>query len=315
MAHIKDSAVDVSVIIPTYNRLWCLPRAIESCRQTKCITEIIVVDDGSTDGTWEWLQQQSDVKSVFQKNQGQTYAINNGLSVASGDYVRFLDSDDFLTIGIIDTQFERAVIEKADLVYSGIALYNEEDKTVTGFPEIKPWNDFLEVQLGVGYGSHFLAMLFKTDWARKVPRRPDFAFREDRMFLLEYGLLEPKIAYVEGCAGYWVKHPGQMQSNYRGWQSQVTNWQHLNIYKKILGELDQSGKLTQARKNAAAQSLWPLAHWIAKEHLKEAVEVVKWIFELNPSFEIPEPGALGMLYKKIGFKRTDQLLRLRRKLI
>ena len=81
---------DVSIIIPTYNRLWCLPRAIESCRHTICVSEIIVVDDGSDDGTWSWLQTQSDIKSVRQENQGQTYALNHGFSFASGKYIRGL---------------------------------------------------------------------------------------------------------------------------------------------------------------------------------------------------------------------------------
>ncbi|MDB5122996.1 MAG: hypothetical protein JWP94_1125 [Mucilaginibacter sp.] len=303
---------DVSVIIPTYNRLWSLPRAIASCRDTQCDTEIIVVDDGSTDGTGDWLNQQPDLKVLYQPNQGQTYAINLGLSHASGKYVRFLDSDDFLVKGIIDKQFLNAEALEADLVYSGVDNYNQETKEIVKSQELTPWNDFLEVQLGSGYGSHFLGMLFKTEWAKMVPRRPDYAFREDRMFLLEYGLLEPKISLVEGCAGYWVKHAGQMQANYSGWKSQVTNWQHLNIYRKILGDLAEKGKLTQSRKNAACGVLWPLSRWIARSYPKEAFEVVNWIYELNPDFEIPERGTIGFMYRKLGVKTTERILSLRR---
>jgi glycosyltransferase involved in cell wall biosynthesis len=307
--------MDISIVIPAYNRLWCLPRAIDSCRNTNCAVEIIVVDDGSSDGTWEWLEKQDNLVKIKQVNQGQTYAINNGVANARGKYIRFLDSDDFLVEGIIDKQFIAAEQHTADLVYSGVDVYVEDTKEIIKSPEITPWDDFLTVQLGNSYGSHFLGMLFKTDLVKKVPRRPDYAFREDRMFLLEYGLLEPKTVHVAGCAGYWVKHTDQMQANYRGLKAQVTNWQHLNIYKKILSRLELSGKLTENRKNAACNILWPLAHWIALNHINEANEVINWIYELNPSFQIPQKGVLGSLYKKMGFKNTERLLGLRRKLL
>lgn len=307
-----NQAVDVSVIIPTYNRLWSLPRAINSCLNTTCITEIIVVDDGSTDGTWDWLKKQANIIAFYQPNQGQTYAANKGLEHAQGKYLRYLDSDDFLAEGTIDKQFVNAEKNQADLVYSRVDTFNEQDQTITKNPDIEPWNDFLEVQLGNGYGSHYSGMLFRSELAKKVPRRPDFSFRDDRLFLLEFGLLEPKISFEPGCAGYWVKHPEQMQANYRGLKSQVTNWQHLNIFKKILGELNEQGKLTQQRKNSACTVLWPLAHWIAKNHLNEAVEVVNWIYELNPDFKVPEKGFLGTMYNKLGFKTTEKILATRR---
>jgi glycosyltransferase involved in cell wall biosynthesis len=307
-----EAEIDVSVVIPTFNRLWSLPRAIDSCRGTSCKTEIIVVDDGSTDGTFEWLRSQGDIKSFYQTNQGQTYAINLGVCHATGKYIRFLDSDDFLAEGTIDKQFVAAEKHGAELVYSGVDIFDEETKAVTKSPQIGAWDDFMEVQLGNSYGSHFLGMLFKTEWVKEIPRRPDFAFREDRMFLLEYALREPKTVWVEGCAGYWVKHTDQMQANYRGLKSQVTNWQHLNIYKRILAELDKTGRLTQARKNAACTVLWPIAHWIAIDHPGEAAAVVDWIYELNPEFKIPETGLLGFMYRKLSFKTTEKLLRLRR---
>lgn len=304
--------MDVSVIIPTYNRLWCLPRAISSCRGTNCRTEIIVVDDGSMDGTNEWLAAQKDLIVITQPNQGQTYAINNGVAVAKGKYIRFLDSDDFLNAGIIDRQLMAAEKEGADLVYSAVGNYYEETQLKTEPPEISPWPEFLEVQLSNRYGSHFLGMLFKTEWVKKVPRRPEFALREDRAFLLEYGLLNPKIVFVEGCAGYWTVHSTQMQGNYSGVRAQEANRQHLGIFKMILSELEARGQLSNARKQAACTVLWPLAHWIAKDHLSEATEVVKWIYQLDPSFDIPEKGFLGKLYATLGFKYTELLMRWRR---
>jgi len=305
---------DVSIIIPTYNRLWCLPIAIESCRNSDCKTEIIVVDDGSTDGTWDWLSQQKDVISIKQKNQGQTYAANAGTALAKGKYIRFLDSDDFLELGIIDKQFIAAELENADLVYSKVDSFDFETKTVKKYPEINKWRDFVEVQLSNQYGSHYLGMLFKTDLVKKTPRRADFALRDDRMFLLEYALLNPTISFVAGCAGYWVVHRNQMQANYNGLKAQVANYQSLKIFKTILSALEQKGDLTLARKKAACSSLWPLATWIAKNHKQEGLNVYKWILELYPEFKIPEKSFLGLCYNIFGFALTQHLLSLRRNL-
>jgi hypothetical protein len=132
------------------------------------------------------------------------------------------------------------------------------------------------------------------------------------MFLLEVGLLNPRVAFVSGCAGHWVQHDAQMQGNYKGMKAVATNWQQLNIYRKILAELERRGELTLRRKKAAAKCLWPLAHWIGYKHLEEACEVADWVFKLDPEFRVPESGALGMLYRNIGFRKTELILRFRR---
>jgi len=87
----------ISVIIPTYNRAMLLRSAINSVlSQTYDDYEIIVIDDGSTDDTAEVVKEfpADKLRYVFQENNGRSAARNNGIKIARGEYIAFLDSDD-----------------------------------------------------------------------------------------------------------------------------------------------------------------------------------------------------------------------------
>lgn len=86
----------ISVVIPTYNRAFCLGLAIDSVlQQSLPAHEIIVVDDGSTDRTDQVMRAYAGrVRWVFQPNAGVSAARNTGLGLAQGDWIAFLDSDD-----------------------------------------------------------------------------------------------------------------------------------------------------------------------------------------------------------------------------
>ncbi len=84
-----------SVVIPTRNRRALLARALESVRlQSSAALEVIVVDDGSTDDTLEFLATQADVRVARSPGGGPGAARNAGAELAAGDYLAFLDSDD-----------------------------------------------------------------------------------------------------------------------------------------------------------------------------------------------------------------------------
>jgi len=85
----------ISVIIPTYNRSWCLKEAIDSVSsQTYKQYELIVVDDGSTDDTKKLLSQCNGISVIRQTNQGVSTARNRGIAASRGGLIAFLDSDD-----------------------------------------------------------------------------------------------------------------------------------------------------------------------------------------------------------------------------
>ena len=86
----------ISVIIAAYNSETTIGRTLESIfRQSRPADEIIVVDDGSTDRTAEIIRGFDGVKYLFQQNQGPAAARNNGVKSACGEFISFLDSDDY----------------------------------------------------------------------------------------------------------------------------------------------------------------------------------------------------------------------------
>lgn len=309
---------DISVIIPTRDRLWSLPRAVESCRSASLKIQIIVIDDASTDGTSEWLCQQQDVTVVQGEGWGKPWGIGRALPLASGTYLRYLDSDDWLTPDANEAQFELAEREKADVVLAGIDLYDEN--AFSKHIPLPPTDDFIAQQLGEGNGSHYSAFLYRREFVQNIPHRTlfpasDFASRDDRCFILEVALAQPRIAMSQGaalCHRHHAKPRLQFQS---GLASAGTNIQELYIYRQILHLLELRGQLTPRRKRAAVSVLWRLAHRIGYTHPAEAHGLAQWIQSLDPDFRAPEPGVLGYLYRHAGFAFTERILRLRRNVL
>ncbi len=116
----------VSVIIPTYNRAYCLGRSIDSVlAQTYEDIELIVVDDGSTDNTKEllsaYMSKDKRVRyELLDSNEGVAAARNHGMAVAIGDYIAFQDSDDYWHPDKLKKQMDAIVATEADFSYTYI---------------------------------------------------------------------------------------------------------------------------------------------------------------------------------------------------
>lgn len=100
----KGTTPIISVIIPCYNHGRYLQEAIDSVNSQQGVhTEIIVVDDGSSDNTKEVAQANKNVVYQHQTNAGLSAARNTGIRISSGDYLLFLDADDWLLPGALQT--------------------------------------------------------------------------------------------------------------------------------------------------------------------------------------------------------------------
>ncbi|MES2660452.1 MAG: glycosyltransferase family 2 protein [Verrucomicrobiota bacterium] len=127
----------VSVIIPTYNRIATIAQAVDSVlAQTYQDVEIIIADDGSTDGTCESLAVYGDrIRIVKQPNRGPSAARNLGVSASTGEILAFLDSDDLWLPEKIERQVEvlEAGGKGVPCCICNATLESEPGKTMTSF--------------------------------------------------------------------------------------------------------------------------------------------------------------------------------------
>lgn len=155
----------VSVVLPTFNRASYLPDAIQSAlNQTFEDLEILIVDDGSTDGTREAIRELTNdkrVKYISQDNAGAAAARNKGIALATGDYIAFLDSDDIWHEDKIE--IELSVINRlpqVDIVCSDFSAIDPKD----GHMEYSFIRSYFSVfdEYNLGYQNVFMNRLTKV---------------------------------------------------------------------------------------------------------------------------------------------------------
>ena len=115
----------ISVIVPVYNVQHVLTRCLEHLiHNTYKNLEIIIVDDGSTDKTADiynqYKKQDKRIKIIKQKNSGPATARNTGLKAATGDYIHFCDSDDWVNLDYYERMAEAASITDADIIVGNV---------------------------------------------------------------------------------------------------------------------------------------------------------------------------------------------------
>ena len=191
----------VSVIIPAYQSDRYIVQAVESVlQQESCRYEVIVIDDGSTDSTEQVLKPYRDrLRYIKQENQGVAVARNHGIEVARGDFVAFLDADDYFLPKKLARQAE-ILLKRPNLgiVHSGWQRVDHQGKKLL---DICPWNQIPELDL-----ENWLrwkpvlpsAMMFRREWLQYVGGFDSrFPPAEDTNLVLKLAL--------KGCKTAWLR--------------------------------------------------------------------------------------------------------------
>lgn len=207
----------ISVIIPVYNVEKFLPACLDSLlNQTFKDFEIICVNDGSTDGSGKILLDYSSrntpghpqVSPVFQRNQGISGARNSGLEEATGEYILFMDSDDFVHPQLLEIAYTHAKKNNAELTsfdffremvpgeltLDGAKTYDDINgiKTVVPNNPLKYFKPSAEPRIYYNVWSK----LIKHSFIRKMQFLPDVGYCEDMHFVACMLKRKPKTVLI-----------------------------------------------------------------------------------------------------------------------
>lgn len=212
----------VSVIIPAYNQAVYVGKAIQSVLdQTYQNLECIVVDDGSKDRTYKIVNEFEDRRILYirQLNQGLSAARNTGLTISSGEYISFLDSDDLFTPDKLTKLVE--VLEKnpgTALAAGSAYLIDHNDQPIPRqFSSSLPEDSS---RLLLGNPLHVGSVLLRREWQEKVGLfDTNLKSYEDWDFWLRLALVGGKMQSIKDIVSYYRFHTAQMTRN----RSQMTH--------------------------------------------------------------------------------------------
>lgn len=212
-AQISEQEVKVSIIVPIYNACKYLRPAMDSImHQTFKEIEIICVDDGSTDTSLDMIKifNKSDnrIRIVTQTNAGPGIARNTGLKRARGEYVAFLDADDFFDLHMIEKMYNHAVENDLDIAISKYDIF--ESKKARFRPNIE--NEHAKIYSGGAitskneYPDYILESTSGSAWNKLF--RKSFLLEKGITFLPDVMMFED--VYFTVCALSFAERVGKI---------------------------------------------------------------------------------------------------------
>jgi glycosyltransferase involved in cell wall biosynthesis len=202
----------VSVLIPCFNAERYIGETLESVfRQSWPELEIVIVDDGSTDGSAGEIKrfQCSKLTVLSQQNQGQTVALNKCVAHSSGAFVQYLDADDLIAPDKIALQMRR-LIDRSDCVATAEWGRFYSDPEETRFMAEPVWRDldpldWLALSRAEGLGMMLPALwLIPRDLVHRIgPWHPDLTLNNDAEYFTRLLLNTKRVLFCEGARAYY----------------------------------------------------------------------------------------------------------------
>ncbi|WP_417316229.1 glycosyltransferase family 2 protein [Cycloclasticus pugetii] len=250
----------LSVVIPTFKRPAYLSRAIASALESSLegSVEVIVVPNGP-DNSWKEVMAEFEsdlrVKWYPVDDGGGAYARNYGFKHVSGEYIRFLDDDDYLHVEECRSQLELALKHGLDVCSGAIDIDDGSSKFVKRLFQ-PDTNDVVVAALSPSRMTATHAHIYKRSFLVGVEWDASLPVRQDVVWFMRVSVLKGiKWSAIDYSVGAWVQHYGERVSRGRDPGQQALSHTAELIISLAEG-LGSEGRLTEARKIAAADGLW-----------------------------------------------------------
>lgn len=229
-----------SIIIPSYNSEKTINRCLDSVlKQTFQDYECIVIDDGSTDNSPKILDEyaclDSRFKIIHKKNNGVSSARNHGIEYARGQYVVFIDSDDYVS----EKYLEHFNLCSDDLIISGVNIINEIEISKIEVPhQFKLYNDISDIM-----NDCINATFLRAPWSKAFKKsllleyiiqfNPNIHFAEDYIFNLTFLKYAKSVSLIPYSDYYYFAPPENKIYKFNTYEYIFTVKEYLNIIKSL----------------------------------------------------------------------------------
>ena len=206
----------VSVIIPVFNTEKYLRKCLDSvCIQTLSDIEIICVDDCSTDNSLnilkEYASKDNRIKLIeFKENKGAAVARNTGIIEAKGEYIGFIDSDDYIDQNFYENLYKKVEIRHSDIVKgSDMKLVFEDGRIETDEQNFKIKKN------KINFWCQYTTAIYKRDFILKneIDFPVGLLVGEDPVFTIKAAILADNVEVINNAQYYYVRHEGSLNSD------------------------------------------------------------------------------------------------------
>jgi glycosyltransferase involved in cell wall biosynthesis len=300
----------VSIIIPCFNASRWLSEAINSClQQTYPNIEIIVINDGSTDNSLEIIK--SFEKQIIWKSiphSGGNFARNLGFNLSQGEYIQFLDADDYISPEKIARQVSFLETTQLDIVYGDWRHKYHLPNGTSFLGDIKisdTQTDILESLLGTWWVA-LAALLYRRNTIISSPGWDEKLFAaQDRDFLISLVMNGAKVGYQPGCYSIYRRY-GNVTVSTRSKEFWIES--HCLVLKKHEEKLIQSNQLSDKHHHAIASSYFDLARYALLVNYSLYLELLEEALTRFPKFKNKNQSLIYQLLQSyLGFRQTERI--------
>ena len=315
---VKPRPVAISIIIPCFNGARYIPRLASSLQPAlNSSIEVIFVDDGSTDGSFEQFQQRMpEAVLIKQQNAGLGATRNRAVAAAQGEFLQLLDVDDTIEFGKITSQLKFARTHSLDVVYSDwrMVIVDGESEEPEAWVHAEAKVEIVEALLGGWWFPPNAALIRKEAFMTIGGCDSTLGNTcEDFDLWIRMAIAGSRYGYLPGRFANYYRYKEVASMSRRDRREFFAG--EARIIRKAIALLSTQHAATKRRRAAAARRLHHVARNFFLRDRSSYETLMEEIHELDPHFRPTGTLMYRLMSRLLGFESTEHLAKLKRTLI